>query len=233
MRISYCVTCKNRLWQLKETLAVNLEVIRAVAGAEIVLLDYHSEDGLFDYIQSNFMDSIESQKLRYYRLKSKAPYFDMSYAKNVSHRLAGGDILFNLDADNFIGTTVPELLNLPVTHILVSKMIAGTDTGRCGRIGIHADMFHKLRGYNELIFGMANDDGDFVYRAMNNKMRLKQSQDLSIPIPNSLAEKYCCTDPMASRNAYEIKIGQEINIAGYGRATVVDFYGNERILSKN
>lgn len=191
-------------------------------SVDIVLLDYHSNDGLYDYIILNFMNELNSGKLKYFRLISEASYFDMSYAKNIVHCLASGDTLFNLDADNYIGTTLSELQQLAENSILLPKMVANTQTGRCGRIGISKILFHKLRGYNEGIKGLNDDDGDFIRRALDDKIQLTFSQDLSVPVPNSHDEKYRYSDP--SIKLEQIKLSA-INPSGYGLARVCNIDG--------
>ena len=51
-RVSFCTTCKGRLWQLEQTLPNNLKILDDYS--EIVLLDYQSPDGLKNYIFDNF-----------------------------------------------------------------------------------------------------------------------------------------------------------------------------------
>lgn len=188
MQLSYCTTCKNRLWQLKQTLPSN--IMQTSKDVDIVLLDYNSDDGLQDYIVNNFADYLANGQLKYYQLESKRVGFDMAYAKNVVHKLATGKVLFNLDADNFIGTTVTELLTLPTNTILLPKMVANTGTGRCGRIGLHKSDFNRLCGYDENIVGMADDDGNLVRRAIAAGFDLFMSEDTSIPIPQTHKQKF-------------------------------------------
>lgn len=193
--ISYCTTCKNRTWQLKETLSDNLNSIRFEDNVDLLILDYHSDDDLYDFITSNFNDDITSGKLKYFKLINNVEYFDMSYAKNIIHSLSNSDVLFNLDADNFIGNTVAELRVLDESSILIPRMVSGTATGRCGRIGIHRKLFNHVNGYNETIKGLLDDDGDLIRRLLSMNIKLKQSDDLSIPISNTFEQKQVHTNP--------------------------------------
>lgn len=217
--ISYCTTCKGRLWQLKQTLGVNLKAIRGLKGVDLVLLDYHSEDGMKDWVFNNFLDDINSEKLKYYRLKEDK-YFDMSFAKNIAHNLASSDILFNLDADNFIGTTVNELFLLKENEILISHptFIRETNSwGRWGRIGIYAKQFHELRGYDEDIEGMGCDDGNFILRASRKRIRLQYSNDTSQPIPNTAQDKIVNCNPV-TKHYQPMLLKDHVNQLGYGCA---------------
>ena len=86
--ISYCTTCKGRLWQLKQTLPTNIQSTNA--EIEIVLLDYHSQDGLQEYILKNYQEYLADGRLRYYQLVTDVKGFDMAYAKHIVHMLGGG-----------------------------------------------------------------------------------------------------------------------------------------------
>lgn len=219
--ISYCSTCKGRLWQLKETLPENLAAIRNTDNIDLVLLDYHSDDGLKDYIFRNYADDLTTGKLKYFELLTPKSYFDMSYAKNVAHCLATGSVLFNLDADNLIGDTARELATLPLNHILIPRPTKSLDTGRFGRIGIHAEQYHHIRGYNEHIRCMGGDDADFIYRATLAGLKPQYSNDLSQAIPNSFTEKHLFADPIT----IGIKNSSTANNIGYGNALVRDHNG--------
>lgn len=178
--ISYCTTCKGRLWQLKQTLPINIKL--ANEDIEIVLLDYHSQDGLREYILENYQEYLADGRLRYYRLITDIKGFDMAYAKHIAHMLGEGRVLFNLDADNFIGASIPELMTLPPSSLLVANKIVGTATSRGGRIGMSKSDYVRIGGYNTAMLGMFGDDGELVGRCLKNGMSLKMSNDRSIPI---------------------------------------------------
>ena len=61
MRLSFCMTCMNRLYQLKETLTKNLNDNRHDSHEiEFILVDFNSTDGLSEYIVENFESDIKS-----------------------------------------------------------------------------------------------------------------------------------------------------------------------------
>lgn len=220
--ISYCTTCKGRLWQLEQTIFENLKTIESAEGVDMVLLDYNSEDGLKDFIVQNFKAQLESGKLKFYQLAEQREQFDMSYAKNVVHKLATGQVLFNLDADNYVGTTINELQLLSESEICIARYL-GNDTSRCGRIGIHASQFKALRGYNEQIFGLANDDGEFVMRALMKGLKPTYSLDQSLTIANTQAQKRL----FAPVSGIKAKLDRyQVNITNYGVATIKGLLGN-------
>lgn len=187
-KISYCTTCKGRLWQLKQTLPTNIKLTNE--DVQIVLLDYHSEDGLEDYIRQEYDEYLNDGRLVYYKLTTVVNNFDMAYAKHIVHLLAKGHVLFNLDADNFIGSTIDELSRLPQGKILIPKLVRNTHTARCGRIGITKWDYLKIGGYDIDMLGMKNDDGDFIHRGWVKGLRFVFSDDLSEPIPQSKEDKY-------------------------------------------
>lgn len=187
-KISYCTTCKDRLWQLKQTLPDN--ILLTNDEIEIVILDYHSDDGLEGYIKDNYIEYLKNGRLRYFKLITEISGFDMAYAKHIVHLLGEGRVLFNLDADNFIGDTVSELLSLLDRQLLIPKLVKNTHTARCGRIGITKADYLRINGYDIDLLGMQNDDGDLIHRSWLNSIRFKFSIDLSEPIPQSIEQKF-------------------------------------------
>lgn len=187
-RISCCTTCKDRLWQLKQTLPAN--ILRTNNDIDIVLLDYHSDDGLEDYIKTNYDQYLHGGQLKYYKLTTPIDGFDMAYAKHIVHLLSSGNKVFNLDADNHIGTTISELNNLPKGKILIPRLVKGTHTARCGRLGMARRDYISTGGYDINIIGMKNDDGDLVHRSWLNGLRFVFSDDTSEPIAQTQEQKF-------------------------------------------
>ena len=188
MKISFCTNCKGRLWQLEQTIFKNMSMLED--DCEMVLLDYQSPDGLEEFIRTHFDAELTSGKLKYFKLMHDYNY-SCAYAKNVVHRLATGTILFNLDADNFIQPGLVDELrglrkNKILHHITKSTPI---DSGSFGRIGYHAEAFHRLNGYRESIIGMGADDGDLISRAINAKMSLHTLWSKEDHIRNDLKDK--------------------------------------------
>ena len=79
-----------------------------------------------------------------------------------------GEILFNLDADNFIEPHLQEsLLTLKPHEVLRST--TGKFDRSLGRIGIHKSLYKKVNGYMDV---GRSDDGDFIMRCLKAKARL-------------------------------------------------------------
>lgn len=184
LKISYCTTCKGRLHHLRETLPANLKAEEGNPNVEFVVLDYSSDDGLADWIKENFSEAMQSGRLRYARLDN-APHFKMAHAKNMAHRLATGDVLCNVDADNFIVPDFSRWLReqfVQNENCLVSclistltdvykkkigewKRVEAFSPGIGGRVAMSKTNFDQLRGYDERLSGWEGEDVDLVRRA--------------------------------------------------------------------
>src|SRR5262249_54288195 len=145
-RIAFCTSIMNRLWQLKQTLPINLHVLRDTPHF-ISLCNYNSNDGLDEYLRESFRQQIEDGILVYFHTK-EPERFHASIAKNTAHRLGcihNAQFLFNLDADNFIsGETIVSLEeefstepNLVIHQWRLSTGVVDSfETGSFGRIGL-------------------------------------------------------------------------------------------------
>lgn len=168
--IVFCITCKNRTQHLERTLPKNL-IDNKAANSKFVILDYGSEDNLLEYLRSNHQEDIDSGKLSVYSLKNGGP-FRMAHAKNLVHRLGileGGDILVNLDADNFTGRDFDLYISEKMTTetFLWSGVVKGLGKkfrGCSGRIVVTKDQFLLVGGYDEDYETWGPDDKDFNAR---------------------------------------------------------------------
>lgn len=160
--LSFCSTCRNRLWQLKETLLLNLNIIQD--EHEIVLIDYGSSDGLSNWVWDNCQNYIEAKKLIFFEVKNEVRW-NVSRAKNLAHRLAHGEYLFNLDADNFLTNKDIELIDKCRDQELISWQFTGDlMDGSFGRIGMPRRHFNEIGGYDETFLPMAGQDRDILKR---------------------------------------------------------------------
>ncbi len=172
-KISFCTTCMGRLERLKETLPKNIEDNKDYPNLEFIIIDYNSNDGLWDWMKDNMMRHIESGKVSYYRT-TEPKYFDMSHSRNIAFKVATGNIVNNIDADNF--TSKHDLqykecwasyINR-IAHEIPKKAIFVKSKQRMhGRIGFYKKEFIEiLGGYDEKIKGYGHDDKDLVHRAL-------------------------------------------------------------------
>ncbi|MCU0731253.1 MAG: glycosyltransferase family 2 protein [Hyphomonas sp.] len=192
LKISYCTTCKGRLHHLRQTLPANMAAEAGNDDIEFVLLDYDSNDGLGDWVRDTFRGELASGRLVYVR-HAPAPHFRMAHAKNMSHRAASGDVLVNVDGDNFIAPntsawlralfvehpnslacprelTVPGFLQQRYLNRFLNRPRPAD--GLCGRIAVSRATFHAVGGYNEGLLGWGGDDVDFMLRVRDSGARL-------------------------------------------------------------
>ncbi|MCB1841172.1 MAG: glycosyltransferase family 2 protein [Alphaproteobacteria bacterium] len=176
MKISFCTTCMGRAHHLKETLPQNIrDNIDGRADVEFVVLNYNSGDDLHEWIMTDrdMARYMEMGVLRY-GVTTEPQHFHMAHAKNMAHRMATGDVVCNVDADNFTGTGFADYLArvfredseivVNPSHIFFHTR-GYEDGGYYGRVAISRDNFLRLHGYDENLRGWGGDDTDFLQRA--------------------------------------------------------------------
>lgn len=186
--LSFCTTCRNRLWQLQQTFSVNAEIVANDPRLEWVIVNYGSADGLAEFARGAMKDLPEN--ICYVEDHSGQPWH-ASRAKNLAHRAARGRFLFNLDCDNYIGLHVETMLAGFAQGHRIGHFWSGLgDDGTCGRIGIEANLFHQIGGYDESMLPMGFQDIDLLRRA-----RIVAGQGFFLPaepgsaIPNTADDK--------------------------------------------
>jgi glycosyltransferase involved in cell wall biosynthesis len=166
MKVSLCTTVKNRLHHIKETLPYNIEVNQD-PNVDLILIDYWSTDGLEEWVKENHSLDIEKGKLKYYRLAEPIEVFILTHAINIGFRAAEGDIVCNVDADNFTGREFGTYLNDFFKD--KTKLIAESRSGYglSGRKAFRRDEFiNILGGYDEdMRYGWGYDEWDIKARA--------------------------------------------------------------------
>lgn len=163
----------GRVHHLMNTLPVNLHI---APDCEFVLLNYGSKDGMHEWVRENIRPWIERGTVKYYRTQLPE-HFVATHAKNIAHRQATGDILCNLDADNFLIDGFVEFVQKTMKNkdsIITAPVFDMFNmSGSCGKIAVHRTHFYEVNGYNEDInIGWGWDDIDFEFRtAMHNKLK--------------------------------------------------------------
>lgn len=229
-KISFCITCMNRLSHLKKTLRRNIKYNLDYPNLEFVLLDYNSADDLQSWTFKKFKKELDQGLLKYYKTE-KPKYFHMAKAKNIAHHLATGDIVCNLDADNltgkdfafFINSVMQDSLNVIGIHKggKVNEYFSHHIPGCGGRIFLSKENFLKLGGYNECFIGWGHEDLEFKQRARllglsfvaipksflgvirhSNHVRVK---NMPFSIKESFASNMPILEKSYSGNNYEVK----------------------------
>lgn len=179
-KVSFCTCCMNRTMHLKQTYVKNIEsCIQYKPDVEFVLLNYNSSDDLDDYVKENLTHYIEQGILNYYHTV-EPEFWDMSHSKNVCHRLGQGEILCNLDADNFLGEGFYDCI-IETLYNDKTKFIRKRGNGKGGRIAIHREHFYKVGGYDEMFcLGWGHEDMDINKRLERIHLKRIKSVDFEI-----------------------------------------------------
>ncbi len=163
MRISFFTTVMNRLEHLQQTLPANLSVLNPDLQSEIIILDYNSNDGLYEWMMQN--EAKMPGRVKY--LKTTEPaFYHRAHARNLAALQAEGDILVNLDADNFIGEGFESFIldtfkSNPNTLIAPS---ANALSDVFGKMAFPKASFCAVNGYDEDIQSYGFEDNDLRYR---------------------------------------------------------------------
>ena len=181
MKISFCTTCMGRAHHLKQTLPRNLADTvdwSRPDAVEFVVLDYSSPDDLARWMHTDpvLTPYRDAGILRFARCPGQT-HFRHSHAKNMAHALATGDVLVNVDADNFVGPGFADHLreiftrhpNAVVTpNRLDARLNVGAHRGCMGRLALSRRTFRRLGGYDESerFRGWSGEDTDLLIRAI-------------------------------------------------------------------
>jgi predicted glycosyltransferase involved in capsule biosynthesis len=173
LKISFCTTCMGRLSHLQKTYLENILNNIDYDNIEFVLVNYNSNDGLDEWAKNNLSQFIENETVNYFFTRDPA-HFHMAKAKNLAHRLATGQILVNLDADNYLGKH-----NAFYINYLYNKK-SNSEKAYCfskpdfryydttGRIAVKADSFMEIGGYREDLSAYGDEDLDLLRRLKIN-----------------------------------------------------------------
>ena len=174
--ISFCTVSMNRLNHLKYTLPENISGNKSYKNVEFVVVDYNSSDGLESFIQENMQAEIEAGLLVYYRTLTPQ-HFSRSHSRNLAFKLAKGDIICNVDADNYTGRNFASFINSKYQKkqnkfltTFNNKHVQLTDV--LGRICLTKDDFYEIGGYDERMGSYGFEDYDFVNRLRLNKLTM-------------------------------------------------------------
>jgi hypothetical protein len=187
-KVSFCTTCANRLWQLRETLLPNLAALPE--GCEISLVDFWSKDGLADWVWSNCREEIQQGRLNFFQATVPLQWH-VAKAKNAAHRIARGDYLFSLDADNRITESeVERILRVRERGNGCWQFSGVSRDGSYGRIGLPSSVFFDLGGYDESLLAMAAEDYDLLKRMMKSGLTVERLTSPEIKaLQNEVSDK--------------------------------------------
>ena len=91
----------------------------------------------------------------------------MSHSKNVAFKLASGDIVMNVDADNYVPKDFATFINKQANQVGDKKVVFASHHARLrGMLGFYKkDFVDILGGYSEDMYGYGPCDRDIYNRA--------------------------------------------------------------------
>lgn len=193
MKVSFCITCKNRFHQIIKTLPKNLiDNNLSQQIVDFVLVDFDSTDGLGSWVVNNFQNELESGYLKYYHTTAMQNW-QCSIAKNTSHYLATGDIVVNLDCDNYTGENGGQFVIdefCKEANIVLHQSRINPGDGSFGRIAVMKHYFNLIGGYDEALNPMGYQDVDLILRLLKLGLMYAPKPDLRFnnAIHNTKAE---------------------------------------------
>lgn len=168
-KISICTVCMNRLHHIKRTLPKNILDNKSYPNLEFVLLDYNSNDGLEEWVEQEMSEYITSGLLKFYR-NEEPIYFDRSHSRNQVYKLSSGDIICNVDADNFIGRGFANYVNEVFSNENHIYLVADTQKrfyflrNAFGRFCVKKDDLLAVGGLDEEMKSYGSETVDFYER---------------------------------------------------------------------
>lgn len=168
-KISFCTVSMNRMHHVMQTLPVNIKDNEDYDNLEFILLDYNSSDELGKYVKESLCEYIENGRLKYYQTFGPL-YFHRSHSRNLLFKLASGDILCNIDADNFTGNNfaayINEEFNKDETIFLTTLARTGPIFPKdvLGRLCVKRDDFCAIGGFDEQMANYGFEDYDLANR---------------------------------------------------------------------
>ena len=169
-KLSFCIVCKDRLNHLQSTLRKNI-VSNLRDDVEFVLLDYSSLDGMGAWVESFCHEYIARGILSYYKYQ-EATSFHRTHSRNMAFKLACGEYLCNLDADNYLGNDFAGyILNIfeKKQKVFITSDYSKRDS--IGRVCVSKSDFLKVRGYNEKFAGYGFEDIEFYNRLQESGLK--------------------------------------------------------------
>lgn len=157
----------GRRHHIEQTFLHNLALCQKhLSQFELVLVNYHSQDGLDTWVKENLGNALSNGQVQYYHT-THPTYFHVAHAKNLAHKLARYPLVVNLDADNYLSIFyLYALQRLQPKEILCVPFDQHFIPGSYGRIALYKEDFISLGGYDEhLNLGWGVEDRDFIDRA--------------------------------------------------------------------
>lgn len=166
-RISLCTNCMDRLDDAKKTMPRNMEDNNDYPDIEFVLLNYGSKKDKFDKWVNKMIQKGVNFNYFEFAPGTEPKTYSMAHSRNVAFRAASGDIVLNVDADNYTNKGFAAFINKCANQYPhKAAFVKGKQLLR-GRVGFFRQEFiDLLGGYDEGFDGYGYDDLDLVTRAL-------------------------------------------------------------------
>jgi glycosyltransferase involved in cell wall biosynthesis len=162
----------GRAHDLKQTMLQNIANNISYPNVEFVLLNYNSRDDLDQWVERHLMADIEVGRVVYAKT-TEPEFYHMAHSRNVALKLATGDIVCNLDADNWTGPGFAQKLNRLANEQPERAVFTKSRQLIRGRIAFYKrEWSDVLGGYDEDLNGYGFDDMDLMHRALLQDFRL-------------------------------------------------------------
>lgn len=171
--ISFCTVCMNRLHQLRITLPKNIQDNSDYPEANFALLDYGSTDGLDMWVKDTMDHHLRSGKLIYFRFDG-ASSFHRCHSRNLAFRVAPGEVICNVDADNYTGHGFAQYINeqfardksifLTTIDLFRKNKNYHVPKDVMGRVCVEKNVFLQIHGYDERMVNYGFEDYDLANR---------------------------------------------------------------------
>jgi glycosyltransferase involved in cell wall biosynthesis len=164
--ISICTVCAGRTRDLCRTLLRNVSDNEDYPLLEFVVLNYNSNDDLDAFMETEQVAThIRNGRVRYLRTRTPR-YYSTSHSRNVAFKHASGQLVANVDADNYTGLGFASYLNL-LANLRSHHVIFVPGKRRIhGRLAMFKSEFEALGGYDEELVGYGWEDYSLLGRAM-------------------------------------------------------------------
>lgn len=143
MLISLCTPCMGRTHDLKEVMPSRIEAAKNSPPVEIVVVNYNSQDGLDDYLDSLVMPSGVQLTVRHYYGRE---HWHMAHGFNLAVLASSGEYFWLMGCDLFLSknsiSSIRELIQLRNNPWMMSPE-------HSGMIVCRKDIFVDAGGYDE------------------------------------------------------------------------------------
>jgi hypothetical protein len=156
----------NRIHHIKQTLPANIRN-NTDQNTNFLILDYHSSDGLQEYVTEFFSDELGTGRLQLYRYE-QAEYFSHAHSRNMAVALSDAELVCNVDADNFTGKDFDVFLQSQFHQrgdcVVTALSNENKSYGAFGRMCTSKKAFQRVGGYDETFTGYGFEDYDLIRR---------------------------------------------------------------------